>query len=73
MFATRQDLRIIDLFAKGTMGGQVLKYPVYGKLEGKPGETDEGAAAAHTHFPRPPLGRAIPSTPSRICGSSPMT
>lgn len=53
VFATRQDLRIIDLFAKGTMGGQVLKYPVYGKLEGKPGETDEGAAAAHTHFPDP--------------------
>ena len=25
VFATRQDLRIIDLFAKGTMGGQVLK------------------------------------------------
>jgi HK97 family phage major capsid protein len=53
VFATRQDLRIIDLFAKGTMGGQVLKYPVYGKLEGKPGETAEGAAAAHTHFPDP--------------------
>lgn len=53
VFAPRQDLRIIDLFAKGTMGGQVLKYPVYGKLEGKPGETAEGAAAAHTHFPDP--------------------
>lgn len=52
-FAPRQDLRIIDLFAKGTMGGQVLKYPVYGKLEGKPGATEEGKAAAHTHFPDP--------------------
>nr|DAN07855.1 MAG TPA: major capsid protein [Caudoviricetes sp.] len=53
VFAPRQDLRIIDLFAKGTMGGQVLKYPVYGKLEGKPGATEEGKAAAHTHFPDP--------------------
>lgn len=53
VFAPRQDLRIIDLFSKGTMGGQVLKYPVYGKLEGKPGATEEGKAAAHTHFPDP--------------------
>ena len=53
VFATRQDLLIVNLFGKGTMGGQVLKYPVYGKLEGKPGETAEGAAAAHTHFPDP--------------------
>lgn len=53
VFAPRQDLRIVDLFAKGTMGGQVLKYPVYGKLEGKPGVTEEGKAAAHTHFPDP--------------------
>lgn len=52
-FATRQDLLIVNLFGTGTMGGQVLKYPVYGKLEGKPGETAEGAAAAHTHFPDP--------------------
>lgn len=53
VFATRQDLLIVNLFGKGTMGGQVLKYPVYGKLEGKPEETAEGAAAAHTHFPDP--------------------
>lgn len=53
VFAPRQDLRIIDLFAHGTMGGQVLKYPVYGKLEGKPGVTEEGKASAHTHFPDP--------------------
>lgn len=53
VFAPRQDLRIIDLFSKGTMGGQVLKYPVYGKLEGKPGVTEEGKPAAHTHFPNP--------------------
>ena len=53
VFAPRQDLRIIDLFAKGTMGGQVLKYPVYGKLEGKPGATEEGKPATHTHYPDP--------------------
>ena len=53
VFAPRQDLRIVDLFSKGTMGGQILKYPVYGKLEGSPAETKEGAAAAHTHFPDP--------------------
>ena len=54
------------------MGGQVLKYPVYGKLEGKPGETAEGAAAAHTHFPDPTWENDT-STPSRTCGRSPMT
>lgn len=53
VFAPRQDLLIVNLFGRGTMGGQVLKYPVYGKLEGKPDETAEGAAAAHTHFPDP--------------------
>lgn len=53
VFAPRQDLRIVDLFSKGAMGGQILKYAVYGKLEGDPAETKEGAAAAHTHFPDP--------------------
>lgn len=72
VFAPRQDLLIVNLFSGGTMGGQVLKYPVYGKLEGKPGETAEGAAAHTPTSPTPP-GRTIPSTPSRTCGRSPTT
>ncbi|MFQ6859279.1 MAG: phage major capsid protein [Collinsella sp.] len=53
VFAHRRPLTIVDLFGSAQLSGQVLKYPVFGKLEHEELMTAEGKAAKHSHFPAP--------------------
>lgn len=53
VFAHQRPLTIVDLFGTVPITGQVLKYPVYGKLEHETLMTAEGKAAKHSHFPAP--------------------
>ena len=53
VFEHRRQLTIVDLLGQGSLEGQILKYPVYGKLEHESLMTAEGKTAAHSHFPAP--------------------
>lgn len=53
VFENQRQLVVADLFSQGSIEGNTLKYPVYGKLEGAPAATAEGASTPHTHFPAP--------------------
>lgn len=49
----RRPLTILSIIGQGTMSGQVLKYPVYGKLEHDKLMTAEGKEIAKSHMPAP--------------------
>ena len=53
VFEHRRQLTIVDLLGQGSLEGQILKYPVYGKLEHESLMTAEGKTATHSHFPAP--------------------
>ncbi len=53
VYEHQRQLVVADLFSQGSIEGNTLKYPVYGKLEGAPAATAEGASVPHTHFPAP--------------------
>lgn len=53
VYAHQRQLTIVDLIGSGSVSGQVLKYPVYGKLEHSTMMTAEGKTATHSHFPAP--------------------
>lgn len=53
VFPHQRPLTIVDLFGTVSITGQVIKYPVFGKLECEKVMTAEGKAANHTHFPAP--------------------
>ena len=53
VFEHQRQLVIADLFSQGSVSGNAVKYPVYGKLEGGPTAIKEGAASSHSHFPAP--------------------
>ena len=49
----QRPLTILSLIGQGTMSGQVLKYPVYGKLEHETLMTAEGKTITKSHMPAP--------------------
>lgn len=51
--AHQRPLTILSLIGSGTMSGQVLKYPVYGKLEHDTLMTAEGKTITKSHLPAP--------------------
>ena len=53
VFPYQRPLTVADLFSQGTMTGNAVTYPVYGKLEGGPGMVAEGAQKPQSHFPDP--------------------
>lgn len=52
-YANRRQLTIANLIGSGSITGQVLKYPVYGKLEHDKVMTAEGKTATTSHLPAP--------------------
>lgn len=53
VFPYQRPLTVADLFSQGTMTGNAVTYPVYGKLEGGPGMVAEGGEKPQSHFPDP--------------------
>lgn len=53
VFPYQRPLTVADLFSQGTMTGNAVTYPVYGKLEGGPGMVAEGGQKPQSHFPDP--------------------
>lgn len=53
VYEHRRPLTIKSLIGTGTMSGQVLKYPVYGKLEHSTMMTAEGKTITKSHLPAP--------------------
>lgn len=53
VFPYQRPLTVADLFSQGTMTGNAVTYPVYGKLEGGPGMVSEGGQKPQSHFPDP--------------------
>lgn len=53
VFPYQRPLTVADLFAQGTMSGNAVTYPVYGKLEGGPDTVAEGGQKPQSHFPDP--------------------
>lgn len=46
-------LVVADLFARGTLTGSAIKYPIYGELEGGAKTVKEGGLKPQSHFPPP--------------------
>lgn len=53
VFEHQRPLTIVSLIGGGNMKGQVLKYPVYGKLEHNTIMTAEGKTITKSHMPAP--------------------
>lgn len=53
VYEHQRQLTIASLIGSGSMTGQVLKYPVYGKLVHETMMTAEGKTATRSHFPAP--------------------
>lgn len=53
VFEHQRPLTIVSLIGAGSISGQVLKYPVYSKLEHEKIMTAEGKTITKSHFPAP--------------------
>ena len=53
VFPYQRPLTVADLFSQGSMTGNAVTYPVYGKLEGGPDTVAEGGQKPQSHFPDP--------------------
>lgn len=53
VFPYRRPLVVAGLFSQGTMTGNTVTYPVYGKLEGDATTVGEAGQKPQSHFPNP--------------------